>query len=125
MHYGTNDIWDNQPPTKILSAYLSVIREFRAENPNVVFFVSRIIKLAPSGCSYCLKNVGDLAAALDDEWANNNSTPSSKVFLVDNYASGFDPADPQDTSDGVHPTQTGAQKAADATVAVVIAKNYF
>lgn len=125
LHYGTNDIWDNQPTAKILSAYLAVIREFREQNPKVVFFVSRIIKLSPSGCSYCLKNVGDLAAALTESWANTNSTDTSPIHIVDNYASGFDPTNAEDTTDGVHPTQAGAKKSADATVNAVVAKGYF
>lgn len=125
MHYGTNDVWDGQSPSQILSAHLAVIHEFRARNPNVIYFVSRIIKLSPSGCSNCLTNVGKLAAALTDSWARNNSTSTSPILIVDNHASGFDPTSSTDTTDGVHPTQTGAQKSADVTVQALLDANYF
>jgi lysophospholipase L1-like esterase len=125
MHYGTNDVWDGQSPSNILSAYVSVIAEFRKKNPNVVFFVSKIIKLNPAGCTNCLSNVAALAAALTDSWATTNSTATSPIWLVDNYGSSFDPNDKADTGDGVHPTAAGAQKSADVTVAALITKNYF
>jgi len=123
MHYGTNDVWDGVATNTILSAYLSVIAEFRKQNPNVIFMVSKIIKLNPSGCSACSSNVKALADALTDSWAATNSTGSSPISIIDDYNSGFDPA--TDASDGVHPSASGAQKPADATVAAVIAKNYF
>jgi lysophospholipase L1-like esterase len=125
MHFGTNDVWDGQPVADILSAYASVIAEFRGQNPSVVFFVSKIIKLSPDGCSSCLSNVAALAAALTDAWATNESIASSPVFIVDDYDSGFDPTNKSDTTDGVHPTPSGAQKMADATVPAVAAKKYF
>jgi mannan endo-1,4-beta-mannosidase len=123
MHYGTNDVWDGVATGTILSAYLSVVAEFRKQNPNVIFMISKIIKLNPSGCSACLSNVKALADALTDSWASANSTANSPISIVDDYNSGFDPA--TDASDGVHPSPSGAQKPADATVAAVIAKNYF
>jgi lysophospholipase L1-like esterase len=125
MHYGTNDVWDGQSPSNILSAYLAVIAEFRKQNSSVIFFVSKIIKLNPSGCTNCLNNVAALAAALTDSWATSNSTATSPIWIVDNYDSGFDPNDKMDSGDGVHPALAGAQKSADATVLAVIAENYF
>lgn len=125
MHYGTNDVWDGQPTADILSAYATVIAEFRARNPSVVFFVSKIVKLSPKGCTSCPADAAALAAALTDAWATSNSLPNSPVFIVDDYDSGFDPTNTSDTADGVHPTRAGAQKMADATVAAVIAKDYF
>lgn len=125
MHYGTNDVWDGQSPTQILSAYEAVIHEFRAQNPNVIFFVSKIIKMSPSGCGTCLANVGKLAAAITETWASTNSTGTSPIVIVDNYASSFDPTNSADTTDGVHPTQAGAQKSADVTVQALLEANYF
>ena len=132
MHYGTNDVWDGQPTGTILAAYLSVITEFRSQNPNVIFFVSKIVKLNPwsgtpssTSCAPCPGRVTELANALTDAWATTNSMPTSPVFIIDNYNSGFDPNNPSDAGDGVHPARAGAQKSADATVAAVIAKNYF
>ncbi len=125
MHYGTNDVWDGQSASSILAAYVSVIAEFRKQNANVIFFVSKIIKLNPSGCSSCLTNVAALAAALTDSWATTNSTATSPIYIVDNYDSGFDPNSTADTSDGVHPTLAGATKMATATYNGVIARGYF
>jgi lysophospholipase L1-like esterase len=125
MHYGTNDVWDGQSPPDILSAYASVIAEFRKQKPNVIFFVSRIIKLAPNGCSNCLANVMALANAVTLEWASSNSLPASPIHIVNDYDSGFDPSNAADAADGVHPTAAGALKMATATYADVTARGYF
>jgi len=112
MHYGTNDVWDGQSTSNILSAYLAVVAEFRAQNPNVIFFISKIIKLNPSGCGGCLTGVKALADALTESWATTNSTATSPILIVDHYDSGFDPAISSDTADGVHPSPRGANKMA-------------
>jgi hypothetical protein len=125
MHYGTNDVWDGQPTADILAAYLAVIAEFRKQKPDVVFFVSKIIKLDPSGCASCLASVQALAAALTDEWAITNSAPMSPVHVVDAHDSGFDPSNGADAADGVHPTLAGATKMATAIYDGVVAEGYF
>jgi GDSL-like Lipase/Acylhydrolase family len=125
MHYGTNDIWDGRSASNILSAYVAVITEFRKQNPNVIFFVSKIIKLNPSGCGSCLTNVGNLAAALTATWASTNSTATSPITIIDHYNCGFDPSSSADTSDGVHPSLAGATKLATATYSAVTAAGYF
>lgn len=125
MHYGTNDVWDGIATSTILSAYVAVIAEFRKQNPNVIFFVSKIIKLDPSGCGSCLTNVGALAAALTPAWASSNSTATSPLILIDHYDSSFDPTNSADTSDGVHPTPAGASIMATVTVAAIAASGYF
>ncbi len=93
-----------------------MIAEFRKQNPNVIFFVSKIIKLDPSGCSSCLTNVAALAAALTPTWASANATASSPITIIDHYDSSFDPTNSADTSDGVHPTPAGASILATVTV---------
>jgi mannan endo-1,4-beta-mannosidase len=125
MHYGTNDVWDGQSTASILEAYASVIAEFRKQQPNVTFFVSKISKLNPSGCQSCVAGASALAAALDETWASNHSLPNSPVSVIDSFGSAFDPNNAADTADGVHPTQAGAQKIATVAVAAVIAENYF
>jgi len=125
MHFGTNDVWDGQQPDQILTAYLAVIDEFRKQNPNVIFFVSKIIKLNPSGCSGCLSNVAALVAALTDSWATSHSTATSPLYLVDDYNSGFDPDSATDTADHVHPLLPGATKMAIATYNGVTARGLF
>ena len=125
MHFGTNDVWDGVATSTITSAYLAVIAEFRKLNPNVVFFVSKIIKLDPSGCGNCLANVASLAAAVTSSWASANSTSTSPIYIVDHYDSSFDPTNSADTSDGVHPTPTGAAIMATVTYNAIAASGYF
>jgi len=125
MHFGTNDVWDGIGTSTILSAYLAVIAEFRKQNPNVIFFVSKIIKLSPSGCTSCLTNVAALAAALTSTWASMNSTPTSPIRIIDHYDSAFDPTNSAHTADGVHPTPAGAAIMATTTVNAIAASGYF
>jgi hypothetical protein len=123
MHFATNDIWDGRPTAEILSSFVAVMTEFRKNNPNVIFFVSKIIKLNPSGCGSCLTNVAALAAALTPAWASTNSTPTSPVYIIDHYDCGFDPA--TDSADGVHPDLTGATKMATTSVSAIAASGLF
>jgi lysophospholipase L1-like esterase len=125
MHFGTNDVWDGIATSQILAAYLAVIAEFRKQNPNVIFFVSKIIKLDPSGCTACLTNVAALAAALTPTWASQNATATSPLYLIDHYDSSFDPTNAADTSDGVHPTPAGATIMANVTYNAIVASGYF
>ncbi len=125
MHFGTNDVWDGISTATILSAYQAVIAEFRKQNPNAIFFVSKIIKLSPAGCTSCLTNVGALADALTPTWATTNSTATSPVYVIDHYGSDFDPTDTADSADGVHPTAAGAAIMATVTVNAIAATGYF
>jgi lysophospholipase L1-like esterase len=125
MHFATNDVWDGRPTTEILSSFVAVITEFRKNNPNVIFFVSKIIKLSPSGCGSCLTNVAALAAALTPAWASTNSTPGSPVYIIDHYDCGFDPTSAADTADGVHPTPAGATKMATTSYDAIVASGLF
>jgi hypothetical protein len=125
MHFATNDVWDGRDTSEILSSFLAVITEFRKNNPDVIFFVSKIIKLSPSGCGSCLANVAALAAALTPAWASTNSTMSSPVYIIDHYGCGFDPTNKADTADGVHPTPAGATKMATTAFDAIVASGYF
>jgi lysophospholipase L1-like esterase len=125
MHFGTNDVWDGVSTSTIMSAYVAVIAEFRRQNPNVIFFVSKIIKLDPSGCGNCLTNVAALAAAVTPSWASTNSTATSSIYIVDHYDSTFDPTSSADASDGVHPTPAGAAIMATVIYDAVTAGGYF
>jgi hypothetical protein len=126
MHFATNDVWDGRATSEILSSFVAVITEFRKNNPDVIFFVSKIIKLNPSGCGSCLTNVAALAAALTPAWASTNSTASSPIYIIDHYDCGFDPNDvPTDTADGVHPTLVGATIMATTSYNAIVASGYF
>ena len=125
MHFGTNDVWDGVATSTILSAYVAVIAEFRKQNPKVIFFVSKIIKLDPAGCGSCLTNVGALAAALTPAWATANATAMSPITIIDHYDSAFDPTKTADSADGVHPTPAGAAIMATVTCDAIVASGYF
>ena len=125
MHFGTNDVWDGVATSTILSAYVAVIAEFRKQNPKVIFFVSKIIKLDPAGCGSCLTNVGALAAALTPAWATANATAMSPITIIDHYDSAFDPTKTADSADGVHPTPAGAAIMATVTYDAIVASGYF
>jgi hypothetical protein len=118
-------VWDGIATSTILSAYVAVIAEFRKQNPNVIFFVSKIIKLNPSGCGSCLTNVAALAAAVTPTWASTNSTATSPIHIIDHYDSSFDPTSSAYTADGVHPTPAGATIMATVTYNAIVASGYF
>ena len=122
MHDGTNDVWSSVATADIISAYLFVINQFRSQNPNVIFFVSKIISMNPSGCSACPSRVTALDATITDTWASTNSTPTLPIFIVD-QSSAVNTS--TDTADGVHPNITGATKMADNAYTAVSAQNYF
>jgi lysophospholipase L1-like esterase len=122
MHFGTNDVWSSVAPANIMSAYAFVIDKFRSQNPNVVFFVSKIISMNPSTCTTCTAGVATLDAMVTPSWAAANSTSTSPVYIVDQSAT-INPS--TDTVDGVHPNPAGAQKMADVAYTAVDARSYF
>ena len=122
MHFGTNDVWSSVAPADIVSDYLFVINQFRNQNPNVIFFVSKIISMNPSGCGNCTAGVAALDAQSPATWASTISTTTSPIYIVDQSATINTSTD---TVDGVHPNPTGAQKMADVAYTAVSAKNYF
>ena len=98
------------------------INQFRSQNPNVIFFVSKIIPMNPSGCGNCTSGVAALDALLTATWASTNSTPTSPIYIVDQSATINTGTD---TADGVHPNAAGAQKMADVAYTAIAAQNYF
>ncbi|WP_245601603.1 cellulose binding domain-containing protein [Hamadaea tsunoensis] len=109
MHLGTNDIWGNTPTASILAAYSTLVDQMRASNPAMKVLVAQIIPMTPSGCTWCPSGVTALDSAIP-AWAAGKSTAQSPITVVDQYT-GFDSV--ADTSDGVHPVDSGFQKMAD------------
>ena len=110
MHFGTNDVWNNFTPANILNAYTAILNKLRMVNPNVRVMVAQIIPLQPSGCNDCPTRAQNLNAQIP-AWAASNSTAASPITVVDQFT-GFNPAQGQDTSDGVHPNASGSTKIA-------------
>ena len=110
LHFATNDVWNNKSPSEILSAYTTILGRLRGANPNVRVMVAQIIPLQPSGCNDCTTRAQNLNAQIPG-WATTNSTAASPISVVDQFT-GFNPAQGQDTSDGVHPNTSGSMKIA-------------
>ncbi len=109
MHFGTNDVWSNIPPSTILSAFTTLVGQMRASNPAMRILVAKIIPMAPSNCADC----GQRAVAFNNAipaWAAATSTQQSPVVVVDQWT-GFSTS--ADTYDGVHPNASGDQKMSD------------
>jgi len=109
MHLGTNDVWNNVPAATILAAYGKLVDQMRAANPSMKILVAQIIPMTPSGCTWCPAGVSALNGAIP-AWAAGKSTAQSPIAVVDQF-SGFDTA--VDTTDGVHPDDSGFQKMSD------------
>ncbi|MFF5563161.1 cellulose binding domain-containing protein [Streptomyces sp. NPDC012623] len=108
MHFGTNDVWSNVDPERILAAYDTLVGQMRASNPDMRILVARLIPMNPSSCAECAQRVVALNSRIPD-WAAGRSTSRSPVIAVDQW-SGFSTAD--DTYDGVHPNSSGDDKIA-------------
>ncbi|KAF4407537.1 hypothetical protein CRI70_02480 [Streptomyces sp. Ru87] len=108
MHFGTNDVWSNIAPERILAAYTRLVEQMRASNSGMKVLVAQIIPMNPSSCAECARRVEDLNA-LVPQWAEGISTEQSPVTVVDQWT-GFDTA--TDTYDGVHPNDSGDDKMA-------------
>ncbi|MEU4770156.1 ricin-type beta-trefoil lectin domain protein [Actinosynnema sp. NPDC023794] len=106
MHLGTNDVWSNIPASTILSAYTKLLGQMRASNPSMKVLVAKILPMNPSNCSACYQRVVTLNNAIPG-WATANSTSQSPITVVDQW-SGFSTS--SDTSDGVHPNDSGIRK---------------
>lgn len=110
MHLGTNDTWGSSISLETkLTAFTKLVRQMRASNPDMKILVAQIIPMNPSGCTTCEADVVKLNSALPS-WAAELTTSRSPIVLVDQWT-GFTTA--TDTTDGVHPNDSGFQKMAD------------
>ena len=109
MHFATNDVWSNKSPQEILAAWTTLVQQMRASKPTMKILVAQIIPVAPSSCADCPQRTVNLNAAIP-AWAAGLSTSASPITVVDQWT-GWNAA--TDTSDGVHPNETGIVKLAD------------
>ncbi|MEV5883841.1 GDSL-type esterase/lipase family protein [Streptomyces sp. NPDC052020] len=108
MHFGTNDVWSNVSPDRILAAYTRLVEQMRASRPDMKVLVAQLIPMNPGNCAQCAQRVVDLNARIPG-WARATSTANSPVTVVDQWT-GFSTA--ADTYDGVHPNASGDAKIA-------------
>ena len=108
MHLGTNDIWNGISTKAILESYTSLVSQMREDNSAMVIFVAQLIPMNPTEypCASCADAVIALNQAIPT-WARSLSTEESPIVIVDQWT-GFDVIN--DTSDGVHPTESGNEK---------------
>ncbi|MBL0887218.1 cellulose-binding protein [Myceligenerans sp. I2] len=111
LHFGTNDVWSNVPPSQILDAYSSIVADLRELNPDATVLAAQIIPLEPDasfGCTDCAQRAVNLNAQIP-AWAASLSTAESPIVVVDQWT-GFDASN--DAYDGVHPNDSGNVKIA-------------
>jgi lysophospholipase L1-like esterase len=108
MHFGTNDVWSDVAPDRILAAYDTLLAQMRESNPDMRVLVAQLIPMGPATCAGCGRRVVELNARIP-AWAAGASTDRSPVVVVDQWT-GFDTA--TDTYDGVHPDADGDEKIA-------------
>ena len=105
IHLGTNDVYQNQSTTSTVEELKQVIDMLRADNPDVIIFVAKLIPTASS------RNTGIIELNAEMEGiAALKSTAQSPVHVVDHYT-GFDAI--TDTYDGIHPNAVGEKKMAE------------
>jgi hypothetical protein len=121
MDLGSADAHDGKSTAAILSALLFVTNQFRSQNPDVIFFISKVTPVSTSRYADWESSVVDLNAQITDTWAASNSTAMSPITIIDQWT-GFSAS--SDTSDGVIPNMSGSQKMADKAYAAVSARNY-
>lgn len=109
MQLGVNDVWNNRPIDAILANYTTLVEQARAQNPNVVVVAAQIAQMNPNRTEgdAIFQHAAALVAAVP-AWAQSVALPESPVFVADLWTnSGWADAD---TTDGVHPTEAGAER---------------
>jgi lysophospholipase L1-like esterase len=109
MHLGTNDVWNNIPPSTILAAYSKLVDQMRASKPTMKILVAKILPMNPPNCAECRQRVVALDGMIAN-WSSSKNTNASPIVVVDAWT-GFDTATM--TVDGVHPNDAGSKKLAD------------
>lgn len=117
LKLGTNDVWNNQSPATITTAFSKLVDQMRAAKPTMKILVAKIIPMNPSGCSECGQRVINLNNAIVT-WAPTKSTSTSPITVVDVWT-GFNTATM--TGDGVHPNDAGAKVLANSWYSAVAA----
>jgi lysophospholipase L1-like esterase len=107
-HLGTNDLWSNIAPDRILTADRSPVTRMRASYPAMRILVAKILPMNPTNCPDRARRAVDLDGRIRG-WARAISTRRSPVRVVD-QRTGF--STPHDTCDGVHPSTSGNTKIA-------------
>ena len=101
LHAGTNDIQHGQSNTSTLNELAGVISLLRADNPQIIIFIAKIIPMQH-------KDVVPFNTALE-AWLPGQVDPNSPIILVDQFTD-IDPI--IDLVDRFHPNTFGEEKMA-------------
>lgn len=111
MHLGTNDALNGESAASTVIDLEGIIDVLRADNPNVIILLAKLIPSTKSGASA----IDDVNAEIDGI-AASKSTAQSPVIVVDQNT-GFDAS--TDTYDGLHPDDSGEEKMATKWMAAI------
>ena len=117
MLFGSNDfLKTTSSAADVQNAYAAILTKLRGVNPRVTLFVGLLPPMKSSACNTsCASRRTDLNDAIP-AWAASVSTADSRVIVVD-LSTDFDMANL--ASDGIKPTDTGAQFLADRWYAAI------
>jgi lysophospholipase L1-like esterase len=112
VHIGTNDIRQCESVASTVAELERIVATVRAARPSAAVLLARIIPAAPDATRTCAAQVAQRIVDLNAQVATlalRLSTAASPVVAVDQHT-GFDVA--ADTTDGVHPNESGEVKVA-------------
>lgn len=118
MHLGTNDMFQNQSVEETLGELREVVRQIRADNPDVIIFMAQLIPADEGvGNVQANQNISNLNARIP-ALAEELTTLQSPVIVVDqstDFDATWNPNSVEgqgDTHDGLHPNFIGERKMA-------------
>ncbi|MGB3150760.1 MAG: putative Ig domain-containing protein [Maribacter sp.] len=119
LHLGTNDVFNCRTNSQVLSDMDTIISLLRADNPNVVIFLAKIVPMGNSSIlgfddTYCNngQTLSQMVTSLNNaltSYVPTKDTPHSPVILVDQNSNISVTAD---MYDGIHPNGQGEEKMA-------------
>lgn len=108
LQLGVNDVWSARTVDAILADYATLVRQARAQNPNVVMVVAQINKIRPNCTDTAVTDRAQALVNAVPAWAQGLSTAQSPVFTANLWTnSDWSKAE---TNDCVHPNDVGAQR---------------
>lgn len=106
MHFGTNDVWSNIAPDRVLAAYDTLLAQMRESNPDMRVLVAQLIPMNPATCAECAQRVVDLNARIP-AWAARASTDRSPWW---SSTSGRASTPPPTPTTACTPTRPGTRR---------------
>ena len=105
LHLGTNDILHGQKNQDTVEKLRGIIVVLRKHNSGVKIFLAQLIPMGGKAANLKIQELNQLIP----DMAHSMTSEASPVRIVDQYE-GFDAL--KDTSDGIHPNESGIEKMA-------------